>query len=295
MIIVNLVGGLGNQMFQYACGRAQALELNMPLKAMVDMFGMYPGRNGPELDRVFALQLELAQQTDLRKMIGAFRVSPAVRRVLATKALAPIRGRHFISEPHGGPAKSLVDKVRKGGYLQGYWQSERYFLKYEEAIRRDFTFRHSVTGHNVQLARMILNAVAVSVHVRRGDYVSNPAAFAVHGTCAPEYYYRAIESVRRRLPSARLFAFSDDPKWVRDVLIPRYPDLVLVDHNRHEDSYNDMRLMSLCRHHVISNSSFSWWAAWLNSCSDKIVIAPRKWLANGAATDDLIPRTWERM
>lgn len=295
MIIVNLVGGLGNQMFQYACARALATELKLPLRATVDMFGAYTFHNGFELERVFSLVLSVAQPTELQRMIGALRASPTVRRALASMMLSPLRGARFIAEPHYHYWDGLSDRARVGGYLQGYWQSERYFSSHAATIRSDFTFRQPPTGHNAELARIILDSLAVSVHVRRGDYVTDAKTRSVHGTCTPEYYFKAIESVRRRAPEARLFAFSDDPRWVTEVLARRYPDLMVVDHNGGESSYNDMRLMSLCRHHIIANSSFSWWGAWLNSRPDKIVIAPRQWFANGTDTRDLLPSTWERI
>jgi hypothetical protein len=295
MIIANLIGGLGNQMFQYACARALAMDLNLPLKTTVDMFGAYTFHNGPELERVFFLELNVAHPAELRRMIGALRASPTVRRALASKVLAPLRGTRFIAEPHYHYWDGLIDRARAGGYLQGYWQSERYFLKHTATIRGDFAFRQSPTGHNAELARAILDSIAVSVHVRRGDYVTNAKTRSVHGNCTPEYYFKAIESMRHRVPGAHLFAFSDDPQWVTEVLVPRYPDMALVDHNRDENSYNDMRLMSLCRHHIIANSSFSWWGAWLNCRADKIVIAPRQWFANGNDARDLLPPTWERI
>lgn len=295
MIIVNLIGGLGNQMFQYACARALSIELRMPLKVTLDMFGAYTSHNGPELEHVFSLELDVAQPAELRRMIGTLRVSPTVRRALAIKLFTPLRGTHFIAEPHYCYWDGLLDRARAGGYLQGYWQSERYFLKHTATIRSDFTFRQSPCGQNAELAHTILNSVAVSIHVRRGDYVSNAKAFAMQGTRTPEYYFKAIKTLRQRVPEARLFAFSDDPQWVAEVLAPRYPDLVLIDHNRNKDSYNDMRLMSLCRYHIIANSSFSWWGAWLNPDPGKIVIAPRNWFANGTDSTDLIPDTWIRL
>jgi hypothetical protein len=117
----------------------------------------------------------------------------------------------------------------------------------------------------------------------------------MHGTCTPDYYFKAIDFLRQRLPEARFFVFSDDPQWVVEVLASRYPSLVLVDHNRAQDSYNDMRLMSLCRHHIIANSTFSWWGAWLNPDPGKIVIAPCNWFANGTDSTDLIPDTYIRL
>lgn len=293
MIITNIIGGLGNQMFQYACARALAEELKLPLKVTQDMFGVYTSHYGPELERVFSLSLDVAQPAELQKVIGALRVPPVVRRALVSKLLAPLRGRHFIAEPHYRYWDELRDRARAGGYLQGYWQSERYFVEHSSTIRSDFTFRQPPTGYSADLARIILGTAAVSVHIRRGDYVNNAKTLSWHGVCPPEYYLNAIENLSKRVPGARFFAFSDDLKWVADVLLPRYPDLILVDQNKGENSYNDMRLMSLCQHHIIANSSFSWWGAWLNANPDKIVIAPKHWFANGTETVDLIPDAWE--
>jgi hypothetical protein len=295
MIIVNLVGGLGNQMFQYACARALSIELRMSLKVTLDMFGIYKSHNGPELERVFSLKLDVAQPAELRRMIGVLRVSLTVRRALAIKLLAPLRGTRFIAEPHYRYWDGLLDRARAGGYLQGYWQSERYFSKHTAAIRSDFTFRQPLIGQNAQTASDILDDVSVGIHVRRGDYVNNAKTLAMLDTCTPEYYFKAIESLRQRVPDTRFFAFSDEPQWVAKVLVPRYPDLVVVSHNRAENSYNDMRLMSLCRHHIIANSSFGWWGAWLNPDPGKIVIAPRNWFANGMDSTDLIPDTYIRL
>jgi hypothetical protein len=102
-----------------------------------------------------------------------------------------------------------------------------------------------------------------------------------------------MERLRQAVPEARFFVFSDEPKWVTEILVLHCPDLVLVEHNRGENSFNDMRLMSLCRHHIIANSSFSWWGAWLNPNPDKIVIAPSQWFVNGTDTRDLVPPGWE--
>lgn len=295
MIIANIVGGLGNQMFQYACARALALELNFPLKVTIDMFGHYASRRCPELERVFSLKTEVAQPKELRRMIGVLCTPPAVRRVLGGKMFAFLMPPRFIIEPHFHFWDGLLDQARTGGYLQGYWQSERYFSKHMATIRSDFTFRQPLTGRNSELVRAIHESIAVSVHVRRGDYVSNPKILSVHGVCAPGYYFKAMERLRQAVPEARFFVFSDDPQWVTEMLVPHYPDLVLAEHNRGENSFNDMRLMSLCRHHIIANSSFSWWGAWLNPDPGKIVIAPRNWFANGTNSTDLIPDTWIRI
>ncbi len=294
-IIVNLYGGLGNQMFQYACGRALAAELALPLKVTHDMFGIFAIHNGPELERAFSLSLDVAKPSEMRQLVGMFRVNPKVRLLLGRPAFATLAGRHFLVEPHIRYWDGLRERARAGGYLQGYWQSERYFGSHENAVRSDFTFRGAMTGRNAELEKMVVETESVGVHVRRGDYVDNPKTLSVHGVCPPEYYFDAIDAIRQRVPQSKLIAFSDDPSWVVEVLSARYPGLIVVSHNRGEQSYNDMRLMSLCKHNIIGNSSFSWWAAWLNDNPAKAVIAPRRWFAKDVDTRDLLPDRWRLM
>jgi hypothetical protein len=293
MIVCNLIGGLGNQMFQYACARALSLDLNFPLKFCTDSFYLYNAHNGFELANVFGLNIEIASDADLVRLIGKGRSLPILRRILAKKNFSWYAGRRFLREPDFGHFSNLFEQARNGGYLHGYWQSELYFSKHTESIRSDFAFKDELQGANFELANSIAQSCSVSLHVRRGDYVSNSKTLSIHGTCTPEYYFKAIDSMLKRFPDARFFAFSDDLLWVSQVLTPRYPSLVLVKHNEGPMSYNDMRLMSLCRHHIIANSSFSWWGAWLNSRPDKVVIAPAKWFADGRDIKYLIPVSWE--
>lgn len=295
MIIVNLIGGLGNQMFQYACGRALAADLALPLKVTHDMFGTFEIHNGPELTHAFALSLDVAEPSELGRMIGTLRTPPKVRLLLGRPSWALLAGRRFLAEPHFGYWDGLRGRARAGGYLQGYWQSERYFAGHEDVIRKDFVFREAMTGSNAELEKIILKSDSVAVHVRRGDYADDPKTSSVHGVCSPEYYFAAIDAMRKRIPEPTILAFSDDPRWVTEVLASRYPDLVVVTHNRGEHSYNDMRLMSLCKHNIIGNSSFSWWAAWLNDNPAKIVIAPCRWFEKDIDTRDLLPDRWELM
>lgn len=295
MIISNLVGGLGNQMFQYACARSLSLELNLPLKFRTDTFDAYNAHNGFELARVFGLKLEIASDEELAGLIGWGRSFPLSRRILAKRPFSLLSCKCFLGEPHFRYWSSLRDCAQQGGYLHGYWQSERYFASHAANIRADFTFCDELRGANLRIAHAIGQRTAISVHVRRGDYVSNSKTQAAHGTCSLEYYLAAIDNLLQRCPGAQLVAFSDDPQWVSQVLQPRYPSMLLVGHNMGKESYNDMRLMSMCQHHVIANSSFSWWGAWLNRSPDKIVISPARWFADDRDSIDLIPDDWEKM
>jgi hypothetical protein len=179
-------------------------------------------------------------------------------------------------------------------YLMGNWQSERYFAHISNTVRADFSFRDLLAGKNNELAEFIGKVNAVSLHVRRGDIASNPASLAVHGLCSLDYYRRAIEHVATRLTKPEFVIFSDDMNWVRENLHINYP-CHYVDHNKGLESYNDMRLMSLCRHHILANSSFSWWGAWLNPKIDKIVVAPHRWCAADYDSSDIVPSSWIQM
>ena len=298
MIITNLIGGLGNQMFQYACGRTLALDLGQSLACSVDQFTGYTLHQGLQLNRVFKLDLALADVRQLAPLLGRWRTRAPVRRLLARLASPRLSGRRFVSDPQGGFVPDLQARCSDGAYLHGYWQSERYFESQAAAIRGDFAWREPLVGRNAELAQTIeASPCAVSVHVRRGDYVNQAKNTAIFAACSPDYYLAALDRLSALAPATGLqvFAFSDDPQWVAELLAPHCPKLTLVDHNRGADSHLDMRLMSLCRHHVIANSSFSWWGAWLDARPDKRVIAPRRWYTNGTDCTDLVPPQWERL
>jgi hypothetical protein len=295
MIIANLLGGLGNQMFQYACARALTLDFGLPLKFRTDILQKYNFHNELEIKRVFGLKIDLASDKELRSSIGWARSTPAIRQVLCKQSFQWLAGQRFLGESKFSDWHKVRERSRQGAYLHGYWQSERYFVDHLDSLRADFKFRENLQGANLRIAIAIRERPAISVHIRRGDYVSNPKAHAVHGTCSPEYYFKAIEIMLQRCPKARLFGFSDDPSWVSQALLPRYPEMVLVDHNNGVNSYIDMQLMSMCCHHIIANSSFSWWGAWLNARPGRMVIAPAFWFADGRDTEDLIPDTWDKI
>ena len=182
--------------------------------------------------------------------------------------------------------------------LEGYWQSEQYFIKEAASIRKAFSFPALVaTGENNAVLSAISAGCSVSVHVRRADYL-HPAIAAQHGICSEAYYKAAIQYIQSSFPSAVFYFFSDDAAWVEKVLTDHLPNSVLVKNNTGANSWKDLYLMSKCKHHIIANSSFSWWGAWLNDQPGKIVIAPKTWFADikrNEATADLIPANWMRL
>lgn len=292
MIISHIIGGLGNQMFQYAAGRALSLECGVPLRLDVSGFAAYGLHQGFELERIFNCAIEIADEADVRSILG-WQYSPVIRRVVSRPGMAALRRKGFVIEPHFHYWHGIKD-VPGDCYLAGYWQSEKYFSKVAEQIRDDFTFRPPLKNQNAGLAKKITRSNAVSLHVRRGDYAKNPKTTATHGLCSLDYYRAAIRHIADRVEQPCFFIFSDDITWVKDNLKIDF-SCQYVEHNHGAESYNDMRLMSLCHHHIIANSSFSWWGAWLNLNPDKIVIAPENWFANDTNTQDLIPQSWVRL
>jgi hypothetical protein len=289
MIITQIIGGLGNQMFQYAAGRALSLKNDARLVLDIAGFENYELHQGFELQRVFSHPFEIASRADIRRVLG-WQSPASIRRIVSRRPFASLFRKRFVVEPHFNYWPG-INNLTNDCYLSGYWQSEKYFSEVASQIRADFVFRLPMGNQNAELARQIIQVNAVSLHVRRGDYAINPKTAATHGLCSLDYYRESIRYVAERVVQPHFFIFSDDIAWVERNLKIDFPH-TYVQHNRGAESYNDMRLMSLCRHHIIANSSFSWWGAWLTSSFEKIVIAPRKWFASQTDVQDLFPDGW---
>lgn len=293
MIICQIIGGLGNQMFQYAVGRALSLKLGHPLLLDVSAFESYGLHQGFELQRVFNSSAETSKDSEVQDVLG-WQSSSMIRRAVSRQCMTTFRCKSFVVEPQFHYWSGIND-LSEDCYLQGYWQSEKYFLDAALQIRGDFAFRLPINPKNSELATEISQVNAVSLHVRRGDYVNNPKTTATHGLCSLDYYQKAIEYIAERMQQPHFYIFSDDIAWVKNNLNIGFPHKY-VDCNHFSESYNDMRLMSLCKHNIIANSSFSWWGAWLNKNPNKIVIAPQRWFKDSAInTKDLIPESWVRL
>lgn len=289
MIIAHIIGGLGNQMFQYATARAVAESMGETLLLDVSGFSNYQLHNGYELSRIFSGRKKLATKVDLKKVLG-WQSSHLIQSLLMRSQLSWLRSKEFIVEPHfqywGG-----IKSISNNAYLTGYWQSEKYFKSIEPLIRQDFIFKHPMSAENIKVANEIKNSNSVSIHIRRGDYINNTVTLATHGLCSLDYYNASIKHISEKVEQPEFFIFSDDIAWVKDNLKIDFP-IHYVEHNYGSESYNDMRLMCLCKHNIIANSSFSWWGAWLNQNSNKIVIAPKRWFNKANDTKDLIPAEW---
>ncbi|MCP5000663.1 MAG: alpha-1,2-fucosyltransferase [Hyphomicrobiales bacterium] len=281
-IITQIYGGLGNQMFQYACGRALALrsggELVLDFRSFVAGLGQEPGLHHLNIVAREAVASELppAKEQAIRYFLWrTLKLSPRM-----------VRQKELAFDPQ-------VPSLSGSLCLRGYWQSERYFEDVANQIRRELSVKTAADQKNQNLLAEIGASPAVSLHIRRGDYVNNPKTNAVHGTCSLDYYRRAADHVARHMDERPVFyVFSDEPDWaVANLELPF--ETRVMDHNDSRRNYEDLRLMTACRHHVIANSSFSWWGAWLNPSDHKTVVAPSRWFAEPSMINpDMVPAGW---
>jgi hypothetical protein len=287
MIVVNLMGGLGNQMFQYAMGRRLALHHQTELFLDCTFLNT---ENPLHITReyelgIFNIHAQIATEKELKKFKTSNGIVSRIRNIFP----GLFTYKQITQKSHAfNPA---ILRAPDNSWLNGFWQSEKYFIDIENTIRTDFEFKSPVQGSNKTLAEKISSCESVSIHVRRGDY-TKPEVLAFHGMCSPDYYYQGIETLSKKTTIQELFLFSDDTAWVKQNMQFRLP-VTYIDHNTGKNSFEDMRLMSLCKHNIIANSSFSWWAAWLNAHKNKTVIAPKTWIADKQVeTTDVIPENW---
>ena len=292
MLISKLIGGLGNQMFQYAMGRALSLQHDVPLRLDISGFTNYGLHQGFELLRLFKCTADIASQTDINDILSWQRW-PGIRRVLSRPDTEVFRRNNYVIEPHFQYWNG-IKSIQTDSYLSGYWQSEKYFIEFSAEIRDDFSFGLPLSHENSKLASQIDQVSSVSLHIRRGDYIHNPKAALTYELCTLDYYAASIRYITNHVSNPQFFIFSDDIEWAKNNLVINSP-CFYIDHNHGSNSYNEMRLMSLCKHNIIANSTFSWWGAWLNPSLEKIVIAPQRWFTNKTNTQDLIPASWVKL
>jgi len=302
--IVKVIGGLGNQLFQYAFSRALALKTGDQVFLDISSYSkaQHQIHNGFELPELFPIKYEIAEERDIHRLSTQPR-SP----------LSKVRRKYFTKRTH------YIDKIfrfnpqvfdLKGDwYLEGWWQDARYFDFCSDLIRKELTFIADPGTENRELAATFeksrYSLVPVSLHVRRGDALQNPDTWV----CTEAYYRHAIEAARQairvlgRVARPYFLVFSDDLAWCMANLALEPSEAIYVDWNRGANSWRDMWLMSQCRIHIIANSTFSWWGAWLDQHPDKIVYAPEHWslarprrLAYYRYTfDDIVPQDWQRL
>lgn len=295
MVIVRLRGGLGNQLFQFAAAYALARHNNTDLKSDLYTYTKHPLRKY-ELHH-FNIQLPEASRGEIHQFTG----SNFVQRYLNKKSnyfYCP----NVFAQPHYHFYEDFFS-LPVPMYLSGYWQSEKYFAGVAAEVRKMITPAKVLDQKNADLIAAVKTSNSVAVHIRRTDYKAGsffqPMPF--------DYYERALRFIGEEISSPRYFIFSDDIAWSRRQL-SNLKDATFVDHNKGDDSFKDLLVMSACRNQVIANSTFSWWAAWLNDFPEKKIVAPATWFHNTWAskkepvypvryynTKDLVPASWVRL
>lgn len=273
MKIVKILGGLGNQMFQYAL--YIALKERFPKEEVLidtSYFETYKVHTGLELNRVFGVELPQAKFLQLLRVtwpVRSFTLSRAIRKLLPARSTECLEAKDYTYN------QAVFTSGNK--YYDGYWQNYQYFDDYKDEILTKFQFLLPINTQSEELlSDLDSNRDSVSIHVRRGDYLK---AKNYAGLCGKEYYEKAISYIKGKVDAPCFYLFSDDMEWCRTHILPILgkADVTLVDWNKGKDSPADMLLMAKCHHNIIANSSFSWWAAYLNRNTDKIVCAPSKW------------------
>lgn len=292
MITVQLQGGLGNQMFQYAFGRALALRTGSEL--CLDLSFLKKKAEG-YTQREFSLNVFPIQAT-IADEVAILAFEKAGNRDFFSRIKRKISDNRFITVRESGFEYQEVPVYpKKNVRYIGFWQSEKYFHSIRSTLLQDFHFSVENDPLITDALKKTESCDAISLHIRRGDYITNSNAHQFHGTCSDDYYYKGVEILKQGLNRPEIFIFSDDPDWVRKNMsfdIPAH----YMDFNTQERSHLDMYLMSRCAHHIIANSSFSWWGAWLNESDTKKVIAPKQWFNDSSVhTQDLIPSAWQRI
>ena len=290
IVIIKVIGGLGNQMFQYAYARQLALKNKADLKLDINDFKNYEFHSYSlshfQIQENYATEEEANLYKKYKKRKG-----------LAGKILNPLfaNTKLYIEEPTYTVSKEMLS-VTPPCYLEGYWQSEQYFADIEDLIRKEFTLKEKLSDYSQGVAERIRGALEpVSLHVRRGDFANHATVSKFHGTCPPEYYEETMRIINERVSNPTYFVFSDDIEWAKDNIKTGHPTEFIGQGP--DKNYEDLELMRLCKHHILSNSTFGWWGAWLSNPrkSGGVTIAPTKWFNKAFDTKDLIPEDWIKL
>ncbi len=292
MTILKLQAGLGNQMFQYAYARRLALETNSELKidlwwytnqAKIDTQRTY-GLSDFNIQESFATEKEVHLYHSL-----AYRLYRKVKKNIERRIF---NRSDFVYYPI---------KPKKNAYLEGFWNSEKYFKKYEDIIRKELSLKTELGNEAKLIQNEIINSTktTVLIHIRRGDYILNPHASTFHGVKDVSYFENALQTLKSKLGEVEqhihIFVVSDDITWAKENVNFGTSSVTFVSRPEIKD-YEEIHLMSLCQHFIISNSTFSWWGAWLSTSKNKIVIGPKQWVNDPSIdTRDVMPPEWIRV
>lgn len=294
MNVILIFNGLGNQMSQYAFYLAKKnIDSNT-------IYMYYPAKNdnkhnGYELESVFDIELNknikyyylhfvysLYWNKDTAGLLGR----------MCRKILKAIKINVVYEKSYDYNSSFLLESQFNNAYYWGGWHNERYFLDIKEEIKRQFKFDDAkIDSETLLLKNEICKNNSISIHIRRGDYLNKNTVATYGGICNLEYYKKAIDYMSQNIDNPHFYIFSDDKKWVNENF--DIPNSIIVSNNCNKNSWKDMYLMSQCKHNINANSTFSWWAAWLNSNENKIIIVPKRF--NNTDTSDIYPKNWLKL
>lgn len=277
MIIVKLISGLGNQLFQYAIGRKLALMHNVDLKVDTSFFANQNLRSYKLSP--YNINTSEATSNEVNSLLNLYQssglIAKAYRRI---EQYIPKRHRHYFREDEWWVYEPELLRSNPSIYIDGYWQHYRYFENVPSQIFDELTLKEPYPFEaQIFLDKIINNESAVALHIRRGDYVTDPNAQSLMGVLPLDYYRQAIVYVKSRVEKPIFYVFSDDLQWASENL-KLDADIVLIDIAQGKLDYIELDLMSKCKHAIIANSSFSWWGAFLNRNPEKIIVAPAQWV-----------------
>lgn len=294
MDAVLLFNGLGNQMSQYAFYLAKK-KYNSDIKCIYFPSKYDDQHNGFELNKIFNIKI----RKDFKYYISYFIYS-----IYSTRDTTGFIGKvsrkisNYLSvnviyeKSYEFDTKLLLEKTSGITYFWGGWHNETYFDAIKDDISRIFSFKTSNNDTRIlKLQKEMSSKISVSIHIRRGDYLNNDIVNVFGGICDLEYYKQAIDYLKAKVDNPYFYIFSDDKDWVKENFL--IPNSEIIDFNIGEDSWKDMYLMSLCKHNINANSTFSWWAAWLNRHNNKIVVVPEKFNLQGEA--NIYPKSWVKI
>lgn len=287
MIVVKVTGGLGNQLFQYAFGRQLAIRNNVKLKLdlssyMHSNFRDY-GLSNFHIDAEAAEVWELPFRKRTSKNLRLWWINLIKDKIFSSMEVQKEKHFHFDST-----ALKFLDNT----YVEGYWQSEKYFKDIEDILKGELRFKSPLDSKNSDISKVIENTNSVALHIRRGDYLSTTNK-TIYAQCPIEYYINSINEIAKSVENPYFFVFSDDIEWAISNLKINYSYQCI----KGNEAWVDMKLMSLCKHNIIANSTFSWWGAYLGEYKEKVVIAPSKWFVDSCKlnSNDLVPKLWTKL
>lgn len=290
MIIVKIAGGLGNQMFQYASAKSMAKRLNKELYIDLGHYDKYDDRTF-KLKEIFNIDDTVLSYKDIPLVYKIYKNRYINFIIRKSKMNIGLKNK-FIYQKHFDIDRRLIENDNKNNfYLDGYWQNEEYFVEYDDYIRNKFKLKCEIRKEVLDKINEINTDNSVSVHIRRGDYM-NIKNIELYGICPIEYYKNSIKYIADKISEPKFYFFSDDIDWVKENLNIEY-ECEFID-GRYDD-FEELYMMSKCKHNIIANSSFSWWGAWLNTNPDKIIIAPKKWTNRLNTSEQILPKNWIKM